>query len=85
MNFQIAGKRYEVAREDVMDATRNVPPTVPDARHKYFVNLHNRQYPIKQVIRLVTGYRVRPSLYRMRRIGSSPRWVSTYPIGCRQR
>ena len=55
MNFQIAGKRYEVAREDVMDATRNVPPTVPDARHKYFVNLHNRQYPIKQVIRLVTG------------------------------
>ena len=55
MNFQIAGKRYEVTREDVMDATRDIPPTIPDARHKYFVKLHNRQYPIKQVMRLVTG------------------------------
>ena len=55
MNFQIAGKRYEVTREDVMDATRDIPPTIPDARHKYFVKLHNRHYPIKQVMRLVTG------------------------------
>ena len=55
MNFQIAGKRYEVTREDVMDATRDIPPTIPDARHKYFVKLHNRHYPIKQVIQLVTG------------------------------
>ena len=55
MNFQIAGKRYEVAREDVVDATRNIPPAIPDGRYKYFVKLHNRQYPIKQVIALVTG------------------------------
>ncbi len=55
MNFQIAGKRYEVAREDVITATRNSTPTITDARHKYFVKLHNRQYPIKQVIQLVTG------------------------------
>ena len=55
MNFQIAGKRYEVAREDVIDATRNSAPATPDARHKYFVELHRRQYPIKQVIQLVTG------------------------------
>ena len=55
MNFQIAGKRYEVAREDVINATRNSTPTTTDARHKYFVRLHDRQYPIKQVIRLVTG------------------------------
>ena len=55
MNFQIAGRRYELAPDDVMDATRNIPPDVPDGRYKYFVKLHNRQYPIKQVIALVTG------------------------------
>ena len=55
MNFQIAGKRYEVAREDVINATRNSTPTTTDARHKYFVKLHDRQYPIKQVVQLVTG------------------------------
>ena len=55
MNFQIAGKQFEVARKDVMDATRSIPPAVPDGRYKYFVKLHNRQYPIKQVIALVTG------------------------------
>ena len=55
MNFHIAGKPYEVRREDVIDATRNSTPTATDRRHKYFVKLHNRQYPIKQVLRLVTG------------------------------
>ena len=55
MNFQIAGKRYEVAREDIMNATRNRTPATVDARHKYFVKLHNRQYPIKQVVQLTTG------------------------------
>ena len=55
MNFHIAGKPYGVRREDVIDATRNSTPTATDRRHKYFVKLHNRQYPIKQVLRLVTG------------------------------
>ena len=55
MSFQIAGKQYEVGHEDILDATRNRAPTSTDARHKYFVELHNRHYPIKQVIQLVTG------------------------------
>ena len=55
MNFQIGGKRYEVAREDVFNATRNRTPMISDGRHKYFVRLHDRHYPIKQVIQLVTG------------------------------
>ena len=55
MNFQIGGRRYEVAREDVINATRNSTPAIADGRHKYFVKLQNRQYPIKQVIRLATG------------------------------
>ena len=55
MNFQIGGKRYEVAREDVINPSRNVSPDIPDGRYKYFVKLHNRHYPIKQVSRLATG------------------------------
>ena len=55
MNFQIAGKVYEVAREDIINATRDRTPTTTDARHRYFVKLHNRHYPIKQVIQLATG------------------------------
>ena len=55
MNFQIGGKRYEVAREDVINATRGRTPTTTDGRHKYFVKLHGRHYPIKQVVQLATG------------------------------
>ena len=55
MNFQIRGKGYQLAREDVINATRDSTPEIADSRHKYFVKLHNRQYPIKQVFRLVTG------------------------------
>lgn len=55
MNFQIGGKQYEVAREDVLNATRGRTPTTTDGRHKYFVKLHGRHYPIKQVVQLTTG------------------------------
>ena len=55
MNFQIGGRRFEIAPEDVIDATRNTAPGAGDGRNKYFVNLHGRQYPIKQAVRLATG------------------------------
>ncbi len=55
MEFRIGGQRYEIAREDVIDATRGNPPQIGDGRNKYFVRLHGRQYPIKQVVQLVTG------------------------------
>lgn len=55
MNFQIGGKWYEIGREDVVRAIRNTPPQMADRRNRYFVRLHGRQYPIKQVVRLVTG------------------------------
>ena len=57
MNFRIGGNRYGIAREDVMDATRNNLPRTGDARNKYYVRLHGKQYPIKQVLQLVTGLR----------------------------
>ena len=55
MNFQIGGRRYDIAPEDILNATRHVPPNPADGRNKYFVRLHGRQYPIKQVLQLVTG------------------------------
>ena len=55
MDFQISGKRYHVTPEAVMDSTRNCMPQTADGRHKYFVRLHDKLYPIKQVVQLVTG------------------------------
>ena len=55
MEFRIAGNQHEIARENVIGATRNTPPEIGDGRNKYFIKLHGRQYPIKQVLRLVTG------------------------------
>ena len=55
MRFQISGKQYAIARKDVETATINSAPTSTDRRHKYFVELHDRQYPIKQVVHLATG------------------------------
>ena len=55
MDFKIKGAWYSITQEDVIAATRDVRPNAADARNKYFVTLHGRQYPIKQVVRLVTG------------------------------
>ena len=55
VQFQIRGSRFAVAPSDVLNATRGVPPKPVDGRNKYFVTLHERPYPIKQVLRLVTG------------------------------
>ena len=55
MQFQIRGSRFAVTPPDVLDATRGVPPKPVDGRNKYIVTLHERPYPIKQVLRLVTG------------------------------
>ena len=54
MVFKIRGTSFSITAADVLEATRNVPPMPGDGRNKYFVTLHERQYPIKQVVRLVT-------------------------------
>ena len=54
MNFKIRGRQYELNQHDVLDAVRNVTPAISDNRHKYFVRLDGRTYPIKQVLQLVT-------------------------------
>lgn len=55
MEFTIRGTQHEIERDDVLTATQAVQPNAPDGRHTYFVALHDRNYPIKQVVHLVTG------------------------------
>ena len=53
-NFTLDRRKLSIAPADIRRATRDVPPTTPiDGRYKYFVELHGRRFPIKQVIRLV--------------------------------
>ena len=55
MDFQLRGVSFSITSTGVLSATQNVTPNPADGRNKYFVTLHKRQFPIKQVIRLVTG------------------------------
>ena len=55
MNFTLRGSPLSITSADILRATRDVPPTPIDGRNKYFVELHGRRFPIKQVLRLVTG------------------------------
>lgn len=53
MQFQIRGRLHDLKRQDVLDRTENTVPALTDGRNKYFVRLHDRDYPIKQVLELV--------------------------------
>ena len=55
MNFTLRGSPLSITSADILRATRDVPPPPIDGRNKYFVELHGRRFPIKQVLRLVTG------------------------------
>ena len=55
MDFQIRGRRFRITREDILAATQLELPHSGDGRNKYFVAPRGQPYPIKQVVRLVTG------------------------------
>ena len=55
MDFKLRGKSLSVTRADVLRVTRDVPPAPVDGRKKYFVKLHGRNYPIKQVFQLFSN------------------------------
>lgn len=55
MKFTIGGSAYEISRESVINGTKGVSPNPFDGRNKYYVELHELRYPIKQPIHLVTG------------------------------
>ncbi len=54
--MQFSGEEHTFTRADVLEAARGV---TPDRIVLYYVELHGRRYPPKQVIRLVTGTRKR--------------------------
>ena len=53
MDFTIRGRNYLITETDVLERTEGVAPAATDSRNKYFVRLHEREYPIKQVLELV--------------------------------
>ena len=55
MDFKLRGRSLSVTQADMLRVTRDVPPAPVDGRKKYFVKLHGRNYPIKQVLQLVSN------------------------------
>lgn len=55
MRFTIDGRKYEISRESVLGSTGGVSPKQFDGRNKSYVEIHGQQYPIKQILHLVTG------------------------------
>ncbi len=55
MNFTLRGSPLSITAADILRAAHDVSPSPIDGRNKYFVKLHGRRFPIKQVLRLVTG------------------------------
>jgi len=53
--FTIRGKQFDIERDDVINAVKNVEPEPLTGRRKYYVEISGRRYPIKQVVSLVTG------------------------------
>ena len=54
-NFTIRGAALSITSDDILRATWGALPTPIDGRNKYFLKIQGRRFPIKQVIRLVTG------------------------------
>ena len=55
MNFKLRGAALSITSADVLRVTRDVRPNPIDGRNKYFIELHGQHFPIKQVLRLVSG------------------------------
>ena len=57
MRFIISGQAFDLNQNTVLEAVSSESPEPIDGRHKYYVVLRNRRYPIKQVLSLATGLR----------------------------
>lgn len=55
MNFTLRGASFSITSADILGATSEISPNPVDGRNKYFVELHGRRFPIKQVLQLVSG------------------------------
>ena len=92
MRFKIRGRKHDLTKQNVWERTKDVVPTLTDGRNKYFVRLHDRDYPIKQVLELVinrpaaeftahTAYRVLTNLGFEVSVRSAARSASTSVSG----
>ncbi len=55
MKFTIHGKAYDLTREKIIQAMKQVSSNPIDGRNKHYVEINGKDYPIKQVIHLATG------------------------------
>ena len=55
MRFNIFGQDYEITKEKVVEGAAATVPERPDRRHRYYVSLDDRKFPIKQLVSNVTG------------------------------
>ncbi|RLE66705.1 MAG: hypothetical protein DRJ47_01675 [Thermoprotei archaeon] len=54
VKFTIRGRIYDITREDIINAIRDVEPEPLTGKRKYYIEINGKQYPIKQVVGLVT-------------------------------
>lgn len=57
MEFKIFGEYYEIDRNKIVESANGVYPELHDNRHKYYVELDGKSYPIKQLLSLAIGLR----------------------------
>jgi predicted RNase H-like HicB family nuclease len=50
MIFHIAGRQFEIDRDSILSATERLRPNPTDRRHRHYVELHGKKFPIKQPI-----------------------------------
>ena len=55
MVFTIRGKRFDIEKDDIINAVKDVEPEPLTGKRKYYIEINGKKYPIKQVISLVTG------------------------------
>ena len=55
MQFRIGRSYYELDSETVTKAANQATPDAIDGRHKYYVNVEGRRFPVKQLFSLATG------------------------------
>lgn len=53
VKFTVRGKIYDITREDIIKAVEAVDPEPLIGKRKYYVEINDKQYPIKQVVGLV--------------------------------
>jgi hypothetical protein len=55
MEFVIGKRRVELSKEKVVEVLKGLEPEPLRGRARYYVELNNKKYPVKQVMAAVTG------------------------------